>query len=565
MRQSKAVAAGSVAYMLCLIGLCLALGWIAASVWVGLLLFGGFLALHVAFNRAIADEFRGVFWLAWGGAWAVSYAGTLAEYAGRWLWSIPWVLAAIILLSIGGAAMQKSTWVASAGVILGLWSLAWAVVGPLWLFEKDQEETRDVFLDLWRDWWWVPVAIFVGIVVVGMIAGLASWSIARRRRRPARPARPRRPAAPAPGAGPHPVGPSVPPAGVVIPTGPAVGKPDIQRIVAGAAAPKAKPGAPDAVPRPKPPLPGDEGTILVSSDPGTILVSSDPGTVLSGSAGGELLYRAPGPVVDMAVQGADHFVLREDGHLARWHGAHLADVPDVRLDRPAGLAAGGDIVVAADRSRHFVAVRCRDGEAADIDRHVVDYTIECIAVNPFGTIVAYAPARRPTLFGVLLASGEQQVLAEGVEGATALAFSADGRYLAAGTREGAVVVVDMAVRDIVATLVPPRGGAVASLAPCPGGGWIAGHADGEIVRWDAHGDPIAVTREMHHITSVAAGSRRVAIGCDDGHVTVHPVPLEAAVFDDDLGTDPVVRIAFGEDEHTVLAAARDGSVWRAAV
>lgn len=165
----------SVVYLTGVVALCVALGLVAGDVWVGVVCFVGLAALHVNLARAVAGEVSGVFFVSWFGAWMVSSAGTMAEYDGRWLWAIPWVLAGLVLIATGGAVKGKpsSMWASQGSLVLGLWSLAWAIVGPLWLHGKSQAEAGDWLRGALTDWWWIWLIVVVVVVGGGVLIAYA--------------------------------------------------------------------------------------------------------------------------------------------------------------------------------------------------------------------------------------------------------------------------------------------------------------------------------------------------------------------------------------------------------
>jgi hypothetical protein len=580
-RNSGTETAVSVLYLIGVALLCVQLARLASNAWVGVLVFGGFMALHIAFNLALADQLGNVFWLAWGGAFAISYGGMTAEYAGRWIWAIPWALAGILYVSIAGSVIEKSKWLAYATLILGAWSLGWAVIGPLALYGKDQEETQEWTLDLLKRWWWIPIAIIGGVLAIALLAlawsWISDWSRAKRRRRRVAQRAKSRPA-PQPsskrqtGSTIGPQAKSKPPqrhpAAKPSHSAPVVRTRQhqpIEPVIIGKAGPATKkPEIGSSQPRKKPPINVGSETILAPQD------TEAEATMYAGPRyAGELLYMVPAPVIDLLERNGDHFILTEDGILTRWHGASLNRVTGVSLERPTGLAAGGGVIVAADRDKRFVALEYENGESPHVSTHRVDYTIGAFAVNPFGTIVAYAPAQKHSVFAVLLASGQTQMLSEDVGGTSAMAFSADGRLLALGGRDGFVRLFDMSMRAVVKTLRPPaaKDGKVVALADCPERGWVAGYADGRVVHWDASGNADSVVRESYNVAAlvVAAHTGRMAVGCDDGHVVVHSIGSEVALFDDVVSADRVVGVAFADGGATVIAASHDGSVKRADV
>lgn len=566
-KTSPGLVVGALAYLLGLVGLCVALGVASGSPWPGLLCFAGLVTLHVVSSRAAEQKFDGAFLAMWLGAWAISAAGTLGEYGGRWLWAVPWVLAGLILLSIGAAARNTNKWVVQAGVILGFWSLAWAFVGPMWLYGMNQQETQEFMLDFARQWWW---ALLIGLLLVST---LSAW-VTSRSGRPTRPS-PRKPPTPAP----H--------------------KPDDQaafeqmlreieeqvrrdeeqrerdrrrernRAVEARAAREHERDAR---------LAGRPDRPVIESQPpdlgNTVLAPATPeGTVLAGNVArtdmpsveqhGELLCAAAHPLVDAVLTpSGPQYLLFEDGTMARWDRGSLAEVPEVSVDRPVGAAVADSDVVVAARPGRLAEVRHADRAIPDLRWHHLDLTIGAFALNPFGTIVAFAPVRRHDVFAVLLGPDATQTLAVEVGAVSALAFSGDGRVLAMGLRDGRVVLLDMSTRQPAATLDPASRGrsAVTELRPCPDGGWVAGYGDGTVAHWDEARRLIGTARLRNPVTRLAVGPSSIAVGSTDGRVFTEPPDLSEVLTDTRVGDDAVVGLAVEPDDGSLLVATHDGAV-----
>ena len=317
----------------------------------------------------------------------------------------------------------------------------------------------------------------------------------------------------------------------------------------------------------EPSTPASDRTVYAGDSVGRTQLDSGA-TVLGGDP--DFLYQSPELLVDVLPVGRDvHVLLQEDGRLALWHHDRIEDIPGVVLEKPLGLAAGKDgEVIAADGAKRLVSFSVSNGDRPQTSERRVDLTVGCFAVNPFGTIVAYAPVRRPAVFAVLLASGDQQVLAEDIEGVTAMAFSTNGRDLALGLKDGRVRLLSMSTRplELKMELAPPNGESskIVSLAECPDRGWVAAFHSGGLVQWSEGGAVTASLEEGHRLSSltVCGESGRVAVGSRDGHVFIHPADLDHLDLDNHSFTDEVVRVAFEADQRSLVSAGRDGKVRR---
>jgi hypothetical protein len=562
--QSPGAVVGSVLYLLGLIGLCVALSVACGSPWPGLLCFAGLVTLHVVASRATQQQFDAAFVAMWMGAGAISVAGTMGEYGGRWLWAVPWVLAGLLLLSVGVAARGVNAWASQGGLALGVWSLAWAFVGPMWLYGLDQQQTQQWMLDIARQWWLV---LLIGLVVVST---LLAWASSRS------------PRAGALGAPHTPAGPDSDHAAfeqMLRDIEAQVARDEQQRELDrqhDRGRVHAHPGSPPAERDANPAMPDLPG--IDSQPPGfgaTVLAPDAAGEPLTDDAArehgaaagarGNLLYATSRPVVDAVLtpDGA-HYLVLEDGTMARWQLGTLSEVPTVSVDRPVGAAAVGSEVVVAGRSGALAEVHDGSG-SPHITWHRVDATIGAFALNPFGTIVALAPVRRHDVIALLLGPDTVQTLATDVDGTSALAFSADGLVLAMGMRTGRVVLLNMSTRQSMATLEPPTSvhSSVAVLQPCPGGGWVAGYHDGAVARWDESLRLVGTTRMPHPVTRLAVGSSSIALGCADGRVVTVPLDLSEVLRGVQVDDTAIVGLAFGPDEGTLVVTGHGGEVRRA--
>lgn len=554
---------GVFVYLAALVALCVVLGRTAGNMWVGLLCFGGLMALQIVASRAVAGKFSGAWLTAWMGAWAISIAGTTAEYAGRWLWAIPWALAGLLLFVLGSAARGKSKWASTYGFGVSVWSFAWAVVGPLWLYGKDQQQTQQWMQDLARQWWWLALAAFALFFLGALIKVYREVKKER---------------TPSIGAGQQQA-------------------PDIAKLLALIAqqerlknleaerqrqledarlrreeAERRQHVNREPVGRPAPEVPTPAGPMghTVLAHGATVLAPENPvdgGLIESSPNHGELLYTAPGPVVDAAIApDGQHYLLLEDGSLARWYRGHLDEVPDVKVSGPMGVVVGGDgRVVVAGRSDGVLDVRFADGGPPDVHRHRVDLSIGSIAINPYGTIAAFAPVRKHDVFALLLDADATQTLATDVGAVTALAFSSDSLALAIGLREGSVSLLNMSTRQITGNLMPPGTGhaAVTALLPGPDGGWIAGYENGLVARWDESANVVAWTKLSHPVRDIALAPSMVAVGCRDGHVVTEPLDLSGILLDLQVAEE-IVALA-PSDATSLIAASHDGRVRRVAL
>jgi len=129
MDTEQMVRYGSVCGLLMMIGLVVAIGIVAHSVWVGLMCFVGLVLLFVAWNKGTDFEYGPFFLWTLVGLALVGGATWLSRFAGRWLWVPLWLLVGFLLASAGWYIRKKDEeWVGVlaliVGVLCGLFALA---------------------------------------------------------------------------------------------------------------------------------------------------------------------------------------------------------------------------------------------------------------------------------------------------------------------------------------------------------------------------------------------------------------------------------------------------------
>ncbi len=277
----------------------------------------------------------------------------------------------------------------------------------------------------------------------------------------------------------------------------------------------------------------------------------------------EVLFESGEPAVDLVpVGGSTFLVLGEEGRLAVIAGGERVDSYQLSLGTPLGLAAlSEERVCALDRER-VLFLRYGDGSLWKESEHHPGSALTSYALNPYGSLLAYGLETKDVA-GLFIGDLAEQVLFEGVGTVRDLAFSADGRYLAAVVSTGEVRILDVSTRFPAGTL-PSSGAPVERLAAGRAGTWIAACADGSLVSWNG--------RELHirelprgalAVTALAVNPAdgRAAAGSDDGHLWVLGADLEEELFGGRVIRGPIRGIVW-EDSGTVLVLGRDGVICR---
>jgi hypothetical protein len=283
---------------------------------------------------------------------------------------------------------------------------------------------------------------------------------------------------------------------------------------------------------------------------------------------GTLLFTHTQPIVDCALTEAGNLVvLDSDGRVLCMQGHRPEEVTRLDLARPLGLTRLPEAKLAAVDGTGSIAVLAPQAAGAPALEHQRASTpISSYAVNPFGTMLALAApsAHQVTLF--FLASGKEQPIADDLGEISALAYSGDGRYLAAGNHAGEIRILDMARRQCVATLRPQTFEPGSVVAVCPGleGGWVAAYENHDLACWTNTGGLHSSKKAPSAIACLAAdpASGKIAFGNQRGYVRVYSGDLGPAVFAGQTHPKGVVRLVFGDEGRALVSAAKDGSVRR---
>jgi len=141
-------------------------------------------------------------------------------------------------------------------------------------------------------------------------------------------------------------------------------------------------------------------------------------------------------------------------------------------------------------------------------------------------------------------------------GATALAFSPDGRRLASGGYRGDLRLWQVNPPKLVKSLPPHRDSvrAMAFVSPLH---LLSGGSDGDLIIWDLESGKPLSRQATNTVSAVAAGAKRVFSGHRDGVLRAWSVPALTPLGEADAGA-PIVAVSI--HDNLVAVATESGRV-----
>jgi hypothetical protein len=155
----------------------------------------------------------------------------------------------------------------------------------------------------------------------------------------------------------------------------------------------------------------------------------------------------------------------------------------------------GEVLVIGDGQK---VLRLGRGSRKILQTFTLSQKGDAFTLNPYKTMVAWLNVSEGIVGGMFLEAGHEVTFASGLAVTPALAFSADGRHLAAGAPDGRIHLINVATRQVETSLQLPEssvsfGKSVRYLAGRKGGGsssaassfWLMAWAVIALARWPA--------------------------------------------------------------------------------
>jgi hypothetical protein len=191
----------------------------------------------------------------------------------------------------------------------------------------------------------------------------------------------------------------------------------------------------------------------------------------------------------------------------------------------------GEVLVIGDGQK---VLRLGRGSRKILQTFTLSQKGDAFTLNPYKTMVAWLNVSEGIVGGMFLEAGHEVTFASGLAVTPALAFSADGRHLAAGAPDGRIHLINVATRQVETSLQLPEssvsfGKSVRYLAGRKGGGWLAVYENRRTVLWDSN---YQVEQELParkwRLDTIAfhAASGRLAFGMNEGHLQVFDAGLK---------------------------------------
>ena len=217
-----------------------------------------------------------------------------------------------------------------------------------------------------------------------------------------------------------------------------------------------------------------------------------------------------------------------------------------------------DIDIAAVMDGDYRMWHLPDGAMARLGKG----TLRDIAFSPVGQYLAVASGIGVWIYEV--ATSRALMLIPTTSSVRSVSFSPDGSTLAAGARDGTILLWDVSTGEVIATFEEHTSG-VNSVSFSPDGATLASGAwDGTILLWDVSTGEVIATFEEHtsgvNSVSFSPDGATLASGAWDGTILLWDVSTREIVATPEGHTDEVNSVSFSPDGSTLASASEDGTI-----
>ncbi len=216
----------------------------------------------------------------------------------------------------------------------------------------------------------------------------------------------------------------------------------------------------------------------------------------------------------------------------------------------------GEVLVIGDGQK---VLRLGRGSRKILQTFTLSQKGDAFTLNPYKTMLAWLNVSEGIVGGMFLEAGREVTFASGLAVTPALAFSADGRHLAAGAPDGRIHLINIATRQVEMSMQLPEssvsfGKSVRYLAGREGGGWLAVYENRRTVLWDSNHqveqEQSAPKRRLDVIAFHTA-SGRLAFGLSEGNLLVFDAGLEC-IFETQVEEKQISWLDFSPDGKTLF-------------
>jgi len=297
---------------------------------------------------------------------------------------------------------------------------------------------------------------------------------------------------------------------------------------------------------------------------------------------GELLYKSLNPVADIIFNNIDdYYVLDEKSNIFYIKNRREVCKLKLNLSYPIGLEnLSDDKMITIGREGKLLILKCvtlpiggfEDGikwdgreEVLKIDDEFNTTTpINCFSLNAYKTMLAYASSLEGIVYGIFIATRNEQIFTTNLENPTNVNFSGDGRYLAIGCQSGIIHLLDIASRKIIDSLIPDifEASSIENLSVGNEDTWIATYKNNYLIHLAMDGQILNNKKLTSSATSMAVETKTgtIALGSKRGYIRIFSSDFKETLFSKKVHKSKINRILLLDNARTMISVGNDGSI-----